>query len=106
MSPAPSILKQVLRRLVLRLVMLLGGMLGLRAVWLRARVAALPEGHRRRPGLERELARVERARALLDDPEAWEDPRFAGGWWEVHRVRVDQDGGAVHGASGGQTRAC
>jgi hypothetical protein len=89
MSPAPSLFQRLLRRLVLRLVIVLGGLLGMREVALRARLAVLPEGHKRRAGLEAELARIERARALLDDPEAWEDPRFAGLVAEVARVRND-----------------
>lgn len=89
MSPASSLFRAILRRLLLRLVLLLDAVQAAREGYLRARLAALPEGHRRRAGLMAELAKAERYRALLADEEAWEDPRFAGLVAEVARVRND-----------------
>ena len=76
MSSTPTLLQQMLRALVVRLVLLLDGFLGVREVWLRARLAALPEGHKR-------LA------ALLADPASYVDPRFAELIATVARVRND-----------------
>ncbi len=89
MSPHPTILQAVLRALVVRLVLLLDGFLGVREAWLRARIAALPEGHKRLAVVLAELGRVERARAVLADPESYEDPRFRGLIATVARVRND-----------------
>ena len=89
MPPAPSTLQDLLRRLVLRLVLLLDAALGARTAWLRLRLAALPENHKRRAVLETEISRLDRARALLADPESYEDPRFRGLVAEVARVRND-----------------
>ena len=89
MPPTPTPLQDILRRLVLRLVLLLDGLMGLRVAFLRARLATLPPSHRRRAGLEAELARAERVRAILADPDSYDDPRFAGLCAEVARVRND-----------------
>ena len=89
MSPTKSSLRQTLRRLVLRLVMLLDGFLGLRRAWLCARIDALPANHKRRRALERELARLDRACAVLTDPDNHEDLAFRGLLAEIARVRAD-----------------
>ncbi len=63
--------------------------LGARAVELRARLAALPAGHRRRARMLGELRRLARWRALLAEPELLDDPAFRGKAAEVARVRND-----------------
>ena len=88
MSPV-SILQDLLRRLVLRLVLLLDRRIAGREAWLLARLATMPRDHRHRAALEADLARLRRARAVLDDPESWDDPRFAGLAAQVARVRND-----------------
>ena len=88
MSSARSLFQEVLRRLVLRLVFMLGGRLAMRAVALRARIAELPEGGRRRVALERELARLERCRAMLADPDFFDDVRLIGTLAEIARIRA------------------
>ena len=86
MPPAPAIFQEILRRLVLRLILLLG--CG-RIVGLRARLAAMGEKHRHRPRLETEIARAERYAAQLADPEFWADAGTAGKAAEVARVAGD-----------------
>ena len=74
MSSALTLFQEVLRRLVLRLALLLGGRLAGRAVLLRLEIGRLPEGSRRRVALERTLERrpelVEGA-ALDADEQGW-----------------------------------
>jgi hypothetical protein len=50
---------------------------GVRLAWLRVMLAGLPAGRRRR-AVEREVARLERVRALLSDPELMEDRAVSG----------------------------
>ena len=57
MSPAPSLIQRLLRCLVLRLALLLGGRIGARIVGLRLEMAGLVEGSKRREWLAREIAR-------------------------------------------------
>ena len=66
MSPTPSLFQEVLRRLVLRLVVLMGGVLGLRVVLLRARLRGLPAGSRHRAALEADIGRKQSHRAAAD----------------------------------------
>ena len=87
MSPAAA-LQDLIRRLVLRLVLLLDGLLGDRASRLRARLAARPD-HRHARAMERELARIARVRTILEDPHLFDDPRMIGCAAEVARVRND-----------------
>lgn len=74
---------------VLGLAMLLGAALAPREALLRLRLAMLPWGHRRRQRLERELAKLARVRALLEDPAFWADARTIGKAAEVARCAGD-----------------
>jgi hypothetical protein len=85
----PSLIQRILRGLVLRLVMLLDGLLGVREAVLRARLRRMPAGHRHRRALERDLARLEHCRAVLADPDFFDDARLIGTAAEVARVRAD-----------------
>ena len=90
MSPRPSHLQALLR--VLRHVMgVVWGVLGLREAELRARCDCLPEGHRRRLGMEREMRRIAWAQAVLADPGLLEDAAFRG--LAAERARVHADAG-------------
>lgn len=92
MSSAVPPLHRLLHGLVLRLALVLGGVLaGVlrgRMYWLRVRLAAMPAGQARRR-MERELGRMARALAAMEDPAFWEDPRTAGKAAEVARCRAD-----------------
>lgn len=85
----PAAVEAVLLRMLRQLVLVLGGMLGARAEFLRARRDRLPAGDRRRARLTAELRRLARLRALLADPEVLNDPGFRGTAAEVARVRND-----------------
>lgn len=89
MPPLSHPLSSLLRSLVLRLVVLLGGVMAAREATLRARLGALPEGHRRRPPLLRALARMAYTRECLAAPGFWEDPRTNGKAAEVARCVAD-----------------
>ncbi len=78
MVPLPAFLLILLRRVVLRLLGLAGAGLARREARLRHILAAMGARHRRRSGLERELAKIARLRAALADPGFWEDARSAG----------------------------
>ncbi len=91
MPPAPATPTEILRRLVLRLILMLGcaRIFGTRAMGLQARLARMGEGHRHRARLEKECARAERYRRMLADPEFWADAGTAGKAAEVARVAAD-----------------
>ena len=88
MSPGSFIFQEILRRLVLRLVLMMGEM-GARRAGLVGRLAGMREGHRHRARLERELAKAERYAALVAEPAFWEGPEMAGMAAEVARVAGD-----------------
>ncbi len=88
MSPRP-LPQTLLRRVLARLLLVLGAVLGARGVELRARLDALPQGHRRRARLQAEIRRLARLRALLAEPGVLDDPGFRGKAAEVARVRND-----------------
>lgn len=88
MSPRPSHL-QTLLRLLRHMLAGLCGVLGAREAALRAQHDALPPGHRRRAGLEKELRRITWAQAVLADPDLPADAAFRGKAAEVARVRAD-----------------
>ena len=91
MPSAPATPQEILRRLVLRLILILGCVrgVGARILGLRAQLARMGAGHRHRARLERELARAERYRRMLADPDGWADPGMAGKAAEVARVAGD-----------------
>ncbi|MCX7383417.1 MAG: hypothetical protein NT133_18825 [Alphaproteobacteria bacterium] len=89
MSPRPSIIQCLLLRVVRHMLLVLDAMLGARAVELRARLDALPPGHRRRARLLGEIRRLARVRAMLAEPGLLDDPAFRGKAAEVARVRND-----------------
>ena len=89
MPPVPAILHTLLRHIALRLALLLGGLLAVREGWMQARLAAMPEGHRHRARLMRELAFMAQVRAALADPEFREDPCTIGKAAEVARCVND-----------------
>ncbi len=90
MPPRPSHL-QALLRVLRHMLGVLWGALGVRAAALRARCDMLPEGHRRRAGLEKELRRIAWAQTLLADPALAEDAAFRG--LAAERARVHADAG-------------
>ena len=90
MPPRPSHLQALLRALQLVLGVLCGA-LGVQAAALRARCDMLPEKHRRRAGLEKELRRIAWAQAMLTDPDLLEDAAFRG--LAAERARVHADAG-------------
>ncbi len=84
MSPGSFIFQEILRRLVLRLVLMMGEM-GARRAGLVGRLAGMREGHRHRARLVRELAKAERYAALVAEADfAW-----SGKAAEVARVMAD-----------------
>lgn len=91
MPPAPATFQEILRRLVLRLILMLGcvRVLELRVMVLRARLARMGAGHRHRARLEKEYAMAEHYAALLAEPDFWADPGMAGKAAEVARVVGD-----------------
>lgn len=89
MPPLPALLHSLLRFAALRLALLLGGVLVLRERRLRARLAALPVGHRRRAGMLRELAKLIQVRDALPDPAFFADARTLGKAAEVARCVSD-----------------
>lgn len=89
MPPLPSLLHSLLRVVALRLALLLGAVLVPRENRLRARLMALPEGHRRRAGILRELAKLIQARDALADPDFTTDARTRGKAAEVARCLTD-----------------
>ncbi len=89
MPPLPALLHSLLRFAALRLALLLGGVLVQRERRLRARLAALPERHRRRAGLLRELAKLTRARDALTDWAFFVDAGTRGKAAEVARCVND-----------------
>ncbi|MCX7383433.1 MAG: hypothetical protein NT133_18915 [Alphaproteobacteria bacterium] len=95
MPPVPAILHRMLRHIALRLALLLGGVLAVREGRMRARLAAMPVGHRHRARLMRDLASMARVRAALADPEFREDPRTIGKAAEVGRCVNDAGRRAV-----------
>ncbi len=95
MPPVPAILHTLLRHIALRLALLLGGLLAVREGWMQARLAAMPEGHRHRARLMRELAFMAQVRAALADPEFREDPCTIGKAAEVARCVNDAGRRAV-----------
>ncbi len=88
MPSAPALLHRLLRCLVLRMALMLGGVLEVRAAAMRARSRVMPEG-KPRARLERELARIAGIRAALAAPSFWRDPRSAGKAAEVARCAND-----------------
>lgn len=74
-SGVSSLIQEVLRGVLLRLALMVGGRLGLRVRLLRLAMLGLPEGRRRR-AIARDIARLERVLALLSDPELMADARF------------------------------
>ncbi len=89
MPPRFLPLSSLLRSLVLRLVVLLGGVMEAREAMVRARLGVLPAGHRRRRALLRTLARVAWMRECVADPGFWDDPRMEGKAAEVARCVGD-----------------
>ena len=89
MPPAPCNPQESLRRLVLRLILMVACVLPAGVARLRERLAGMRAGHRHRAGLERELAKAERAAVLLADPAFWMDPATVGKAAEVARVAGD-----------------
>ncbi len=89
MSSAPSPLHTVLNRILRHLLLVLGGLFGARIAFLRARLDALPAGHRRRARIAAEMARLARLTALLAEGDLLEDAAFRGKAAEVARVRND-----------------
>ena len=83
--PVPNPLLRVLRHLL----MVLGGMLGARAAFLRARWEILPVGDRRRARVAAEIARLVRLQLLVADGALLDDPAFRGRAAEVARMRND-----------------
>ncbi len=90
MSPRPSHL-QALLHVLRHMLAVLCGALGARAAMLQARCDALPEGHRRRAGLEKELRRIAWVQAVLAGPDLPEDAAFRG--LAAERARVHADAG-------------
>ena len=88
MPPAPATIQEILRRLVLRLILMLGEM-GVQRAGLVARLAGMRQGHRHRARLTRELAKAERYAALMAEPGFWESPEMPGMAAEVARVAAD-----------------
>lgn len=89
MPPLSALLHGLLRFAALRLALMLGGVLVPREARLRGRIAALPEGHRRRLGLLRELAKLDQVRDLLTDPAFLADAGARGKAAEVARCVGD-----------------
>ena len=88
MPPRP-LFPHLLLRILRHLLLVLDAVLGARAGELRARLAALPVGHRKRARLEGEMRRLARMRAVLTDPGLLDDAAFRGKAAEVARVRND-----------------
>lgn len=88
MSPGSSIFQEILRRLVLRLVLMMGD-IAVRRAGLAGRLAGMREGHRHRARLMRELAKAERYAALQAEPAFWQGPEMAGMAAEMARVAGD-----------------
>lgn len=92
MSPRSLHLLTLLR--MLRLVLgVVCEVMGSRALVLRGRLAGLPEGHRRRVPILRELRRIAWAREVLADPAVLDDAAFRG--LAAERARVFADAGRL-----------
>lgn len=89
MSSTPSPLPNLLMRVLRHLLMVLGGVLGARVAFLRARWERLPVGDRRRARVAAEIARVVRLQKLVADGDLLDDPAFRGRAAEVARMRND-----------------